>query len=136
MTCCDTWWPRTAPRTGRPWVSERLGVACAVGAIDSCRRLLPPAAREDSQDAHEHPRDLPMPLPRLHTSPFMIPVLSSLLPLSPPRLLISPPAPPLPAAEHFVDRTDVQCLHRWQKVLNPEVHKGPWTAEEDKAIMQ
>ena len=96
MTCCDTWWPRTAPRTGRPWVSERLGVACAVGAIDSCRRLLPPAAREDSQDAHEHPRDLPMPLPRLHTSPFMIPVLSSLLPLSPPTPPDLPSCPPPP----------------------------------------
>lgn len=33
------------------------------------------------------------------------------------------------AAEHFEDRTDVQCLHRWQKVLNPELVKGPWTPE-------
>jgi hypothetical protein len=33
------------------------------------------------------------------------------------------------AAEFFQDRTDVQCLHRWQKVLNPELVKGPWTAE-------
>lgn len=33
------------------------------------------------------------------------------------------------AAEYFEDRTDVQCLHRWQKVLNPELVKGPWTAE-------
>ena len=32
-------------------------------------------------------------------------------------------------AESFVDRTDVQCLHRWQKVLNPELVKGPWTKE-------
>jgi len=23
----------------------------------------------------------------------------------------------------------VQCLHRWQKVLNPELIKGPWTPE-------
>jgi hypothetical protein len=23
----------------------------------------------------------------------------------------------------------VQCLHRWQKVLNPELVKGPWTPE-------
>ena len=35
----------------------------------------------------------------------------------------------LPAAEHFEDRTDVQCLHRWQKVLNPELIKGPWSPE-------
>ena len=33
------------------------------------------------------------------------------------------------AAEYFDGRTDVQCLHRWQKVLNPEVVKGPWTPE-------
>lgn len=32
-------------------------------------------------------------------------------------------------SEHFEDRTDVQCLHRWQKVLNPELVKGPWTKE-------
>ena len=29
-------------------------------------------------------------------------------------------------ASYFVDRTDVQCLHRWQKVLNPKLIKGPW----------
>lgn len=33
------------------------------------------------------------------------------------------------AAECFKDRTDVQCLHRWQKVLNPELVKGPWSKE-------
>lgn len=32
-------------------------------------------------------------------------------------------------AEFFPNRTDVQCLHRWQKVLNPEVVKGPWTKD-------
>jgi len=30
-------------------------------------------------------------------------------------------------AEFFPERTQVQCLHRWQKVLNPELVKGPWT---------
>ena len=35
------------------------------------------------------------------------------------------------AAEYFMDRTDVQCLHRWQKVLNPDLVKGPWTKEVD-----
>lgn len=30
-------------------------------------------------------------------------------------------------AEAVPNRTDVQCLHRWQKVLNPELVKGPWT---------
>ncbi|XP_057463117.1 transcription factor MYB3R-2-like isoform X2 [Actinidia eriantha] len=33
-------------------------------------------------------------------------------------------------------RTDVQCLHRWQKVLNPELVKGPWTKEEDDRIIE
>jgi hypothetical protein len=27
------------------------------------------------------------------------------------------------------NKTDVQCLHRWQKVLNPQLVKGPWSAE-------
>ncbi|KAI4378619.1 hypothetical protein MLD38_016074 [Melastoma candidum] len=39
-------------------------------------------------------------------------------------------------AEHFPDRTEVQCLHRWQKVLNPDLVKGPWTQEEDDKIME
>lgn len=32
----------------------------------------------------------------------------------------------------FTNRTDVQCLHRWQKVLNPSQIKGMWTKEEDE----
>jgi len=32
-------------------------------------------------------------------------------------------------AAHIPGRTDVQCLHHWQKVLNPEVVKGSWTKE-------
>ena len=32
-------------------------------------------------------------------------------------------------AEDLVNKTDVQCLHRWQKVLNPELVKGPWRKE-------
>ena len=32
-------------------------------------------------------------------------------------------------------RTDVQCLHRWQKVLNPELVKGPWTKEVEINIL-
>ena len=39
-------------------------------------------------------------------------------------------------SEYFTDRSDVQCLHRWQKVLNPDLIKGPWTPEEDKKIIQ
>ncbi|KAL9247109.1 hypothetical protein vseg_020574 [Gypsophila vaccaria] len=39
-------------------------------------------------------------------------------------------------AEFFPDRSEVQCLHRWQKVLNPELVKGPWTHEEDEKIIE
>lgn len=39
-------------------------------------------------------------------------------------------------AECFKDRTDVQCLHRWQKVLNPDLVKGPWSKEEDEVMTE
>lgn len=39
-------------------------------------------------------------------------------------------------AESIPGRSDVQCLHRWQKVLNPELVKGPWTKEEDDRIRE
>ncbi len=32
-------------------------------------------------------------------------------------------------------RSDIQCLHRWTKVLNPAIVKGRWTQKEDKAIL-
>lgn len=32
-------------------------------------------------------------------------------------------------------RSDVQCLHRWQKVLKPGLIKGPWTPEEDETVV-
>jgi hypothetical protein len=32
-------------------------------------------------------------------------------------------------ASRIEGRTDVQCLHRWQKVLRPGLIKGPWTKE-------
>mmetsp|Transcript_106125 Transcript_106125/g.158767 ORF Transcript_106125/g.158767 Transcript_106125/m.158767 type:complete len:791 (+) Transcript_106125:196-2568(+) len=32
-------------------------------------------------------------------------------------------------------RSEVQCLHRWQKVLKPTLVKGPWTAEEDRKVV-
>lgn len=38
-------------------------------------------------------------------------------------------------AECLHGRTDVQCLHRWQKVLNPNLIKGPWTPEEDELVL-
>lgn len=33
------------------------------------------------------------------------------------------------------EKTDVQCLHRWQKVLDPKLVKGPWTKEEDAKVV-
>ncbi|CEM17376.1 unnamed protein product [Vitrella brassicaformis CCMP3155] len=33
-------------------------------------------------------------------------------------------------------RTDVQCLHRWHKVLMPGLVKGPWTSEEDIVLKE
>ncbi|KAG5188105.1 Homeodomain-like protein, partial [Tribonema minus] len=33
-------------------------------------------------------------------------------------------------------RTETQCQHRWQKALNPDVHKGPWTAKEDAKVIE
>jgi Myb-like DNA-binding domain len=37
-------------------------------------------------------------------------------------------------ANRLKGRTDVQCLHRWQKVLRPGLIKGPWTPEEDDTV--
>uniref|UniRef100_A0A7S2PJ93 Uncharacterized protein n=1 Tax=Leptocylindrus danicus TaxID=163516 RepID=A0A7S2PJ93_9STRA len=31
-------------------------------------------------------------------------------------------------------RNDVQCLHRYNKVLKPGIQKGPWTEEEDMVV--
>lgn len=33
-------------------------------------------------------------------------------------------------------RTEYQCQQRWQKVLNPELIKGPWTKEEDAKVIE
>lgn len=33
------------------------------------------------------------------------------------------------AAEFLPGRDKAQCLHRWQKVLNPELVKGSWSKE-------
>ena len=32
-------------------------------------------------------------------------------------------------SDQIPERTVVQCLHRWQKVLRPGLVKGPWTPE-------
>jgi len=39
-------------------------------------------------------------------------------------------------ASYLKNRTDVQCLHRWQKVLHPNLIKGPWTKQEDDTVME
>ena len=39
-------------------------------------------------------------------------------------------------ASRLRGRTDVQCLHRWQKVLKPGLIKGPWTPEEDATVIR
>ncbi|XP_025832745.1 myb-related protein B isoform X2 [Agrilus planipennis] len=39
-------------------------------------------------------------------------------------------------AQHFPDRSDVQCQQRWTKVVNPELVKGPWTKEEDEKVVE
>jgi len=33
-------------------------------------------------------------------------------------------------------KTSSQCLHRWQKVLDPKLVKGSWTKEEDELLVQ
>jgi transcription factor MYB, plant len=33
-------------------------------------------------------------------------------------------------------RSEVQCLHRWQKVLKPTLVKGPWTGDEDRKVVE
>lgn len=33
------------------------------------------------------------------------------------------------AAEVLPGRTEVQCMHRWQKVLDPNLNKGHWTQQ-------
>ncbi|KAL0464755.1 UNVERIFIED_CONTAM: Transcription factor R-1 [Sesamum latifolium] len=39
-------------------------------------------------------------------------------------------------AECLPGRTDVQCLHRWQKVLSPDLVKGSWSKEEDSLLIE
>ena len=39
-------------------------------------------------------------------------------------------------AEGLPGKTPTQCLHRWQRVLNPDVVKGPWKATEDERLRE
>jgi hypothetical protein len=38
-------------------------------------------------------------------------------------------------AAELPGRTDIQCQHRWQKVLRPGLRKGAWTKEEDETML-
>ncbi|XP_008318775.1 v-myb avian myeloblastosis viral oncogene homolog-like 2b [Cynoglossus semilaevis] len=39
-------------------------------------------------------------------------------------------------ASHIPNHTENQCQHRWLKVLDPELVKGPWTKEEDERVIE
>lgn len=39
-------------------------------------------------------------------------------------------------SECLETRNPVQCLHRWSKILQPGLVKGPWTVEEDRKLLQ
>ncbi|XP_068118127.1 myb-related protein B isoform X2 [Hyperolius riggenbachi] len=39
-------------------------------------------------------------------------------------------------ASHMTFRTEQQCQHRWQRVLHPDLVKGPWTKEEDEKVIE
>ncbi|XP_074500494.1 v-myb avian myeloblastosis viral oncogene homolog-like 2b [Sebastes fasciatus] len=39
-------------------------------------------------------------------------------------------------ANYIPSHTEHQCQHRWIKVLDPELVKGPWTKEEDEKVLE
>ncbi|XP_022250269.1 myb-related protein B-like isoform X2 [Limulus polyphemus] len=39
-------------------------------------------------------------------------------------------------ASFFPDRNELQCQQRWQKVVSPDLVKGPWTKEEDEKVFE
>ncbi|XP_041811699.1 v-myb avian myeloblastosis viral oncogene homolog-like 2b isoform X2 [Chelmon rostratus] len=39
-------------------------------------------------------------------------------------------------ASYIPSHTEHQCQHRWHKVLDPELIKGPWTKEEDEKVIE
>ncbi|XP_034724376.1 v-myb avian myeloblastosis viral oncogene homolog-like 2b [Etheostoma cragini] len=39
-------------------------------------------------------------------------------------------------ASYIPTHTENQCQHRWFKVLDPELVKGPWTKEEDEKVIE
>jgi len=39
-------------------------------------------------------------------------------------------------ADNIKGRSPIQCLHRWTKILQPGLVKGPWTIEEDRKLLE
>lgn len=39
-------------------------------------------------------------------------------------------------ATYFKNKTPKQCMYRYKRVLNPEIRRGKWSAEEDKALLE
>ncbi len=39
-------------------------------------------------------------------------------------------------SKSLVNKTPVQCLHRWTKILKPGLTKGPWSIEEDRKLLE
>ena len=38
-------------------------------------------------------------------------------------------------SKNILTRSPVQCMHRWNKILKPELIKGPWTIEQDRKLL-
>ena len=36
----------------------------------------------------------------------------------------------------MAERNEIQRIHRWQKTIDPELLKGPWTEEEDDIVIK
>ena len=144
----DAAWPTLLGRTAA------LGSASAAGAWLSRRQarhskglaqLRHPAGRRAAPrgDVHERQElEEDWCVARLRNAPQS--GLQALLRASPENSLsraLRPTEAPLAAdapraADFFIGRSDVQCLHRWQKVLNPALVKGPWTPEARLAALQ
>jgi len=39
-------------------------------------------------------------------------------------------------SEILKNRSPIQCLHRWSKILKPGLIKGPWTIQEDQKLIE
>ena len=39
-------------------------------------------------------------------------------------------------ADFLGDRTGDQCMHRWQKTLDPNIKRGKWSEEEDEILLK